>query len=128
MSVAQVNVGFQVKIKELEDQLKKAHASLRTTERGFKGIGSEFQKTGQVISKVNPVVGQSIGQFGELGTMLPQVGNEIAKLNILVRANPWIALATVIAAAGVAIAVFASKTSDAAKMQKMLSSAILEAE
>lgn len=128
MAVAQVNVGFQVKIKELEDQMKKANASFRAAERSFKTIGTEFTKTGQMISNINPEIGGTIGRFGQLGSLIPQVGKEMAKLNIIARANPWVALAVALSAAAVTFAALASKMSDAAKVQKLFGDAALEAE
>lgn len=127
MAVAQVNVGFQVKLKELDEQMKKANALFRSTERSFKAVGSEFVKSGQMLSQVNKPLGDAVGRFGELGSMVPEVGKEIAKLNLLVRANPWIALGTAIAAAGVAMAVFMSRSSQAAKLQKTLTEVTVEA-
>lgn len=126
-SVAQVNVGFQVKLRELDEQMKKANNLFKESERRFKSVGSEFTKTGQVIAKVNQPLGDAVGRFGEMSSMVPVVGKEIAKLNVLIRANPWIALGTAIAAAGVALAAYLSKTSEAARIQKTISEVTIEA-
>lgn len=126
-SVAQVNVGFQVKLRELDEQMKKANNLFKESERRFKSVGSEFTKTGQVIAMVNQPLGDAVGRFGEMSSMVPVVGKEIAKLNVLIRANPWIALGAAIAAAGVALAAYLSKTSEAARIQKTISEVTIEA-
>lgn len=128
MSVASINVGFQVNVKELALQLNQAAVKLEQHKAKFDEIGSSIGQAGMYIGRyVDQMAGTVITTIGGVVSFIPEIMSGIAKLNAVIAANPWIALATVIAAAGTALYFFTRKGSEAAQMQKMLNDVNTEA-
>ncbi|WP_158962597.1 hypothetical protein [Myroides fluvii] len=128
MSVASINVGFQVNVKELADKLNQAAVKLEQHKAKFDEIGSSIGQAGMYIGRyVDQMAGTVITTIGGVVSFIPEIMSGIAKLNAVIAANPWIALATVITAAGTALYFFTRKGSEAAQMQKMLNDVNTEA-
>ncbi|MDM1408052.1 hypothetical protein [Myroides sp. DF42-4-2] len=128
MSVASINVGFQVNVKELADKLNQAAAKLEEHKARFEEIGSAIGQAGMYIGRyVDQMAGTVISTIGGVVAFIPEIISGISKLNAILIANPWVALATVITAAGTALYFFTRKGSEAAQMQKMLNDVNAEA-
>lgn len=128
MAVASINVGFQVNVKELADKLNQAAAKLEEHKARFEEIGNAIGKAGMYVGRyVDQMAGTVISTIGGVVSFIPEIVSGISKLNAVIAANPWIALATVITAAGTALYFFTRKGSEAAQMQKMLNDVNAEA-
>ncbi|WP_060872872.1 hypothetical protein [Myroides odoratus] len=128
MAVASINVGFQVNVKELADKLNQAAAKLEEHKARFEEIGDAIGKAGMYVGRyVDQMAGTVISTIGGVVSFIPEIVSGISKLNAVIAANPWIALATVITAAGTALYFFTRKGSEAAQMQKMLNDVNAEA-
>ncbi|WP_413513261.1 hypothetical protein [Myroides odoratus] len=128
MAVASINVGFQVNVKELADKLNQAAAKLEEHKEKFEEVGNAIGKAGMYVGRyVDQMAGTVISTIGGVVAFIPEIMSAISKLNALIMANPWTALATVITAAGTALYFFTRKGNEAAQMQKMLNDVNAEA-
>ncbi|MGG5599465.1 hypothetical protein ACPDHJ_06645 [Myroides sp. C8-3] len=94
----------------------------------FEEIGSAIGQAGMYIGRyVDQMAGTVISTIGGVVAFIPEIISGISKLNAILIANPWVALATVITAAGTALYFFTRKGSEAAQMQKMLNDVNAEA-
>lgn len=128
MAVAQVNVGFQVQLKELGEKLAKAAALLENHRAKFQEVGSSIGQAGMYIGRyVDQMTGTVITSIGGVVAFIPEIISGFSKLNALIVANPWIAAAAAIAAAGAALYLYTKRGSEAAQMQRMLNGVNAEA-
>lgn len=121
MSVASINVGFQVNVKELADKLNQAAAKLEEHKAKFDQIGHSIGQAGMYIGRyVDQMAGTVVTTIGGVVAFIPEIISALSKLNALIMANPWTALATAITAAGTAVYFLTRKGNEAVQMQKML--------
>lgn len=128
MAVAQINVGFQVQIKELAEKMNQAAEILEKNKAKFTEIGNSIGQAGMYVGRyVDQMAGTVITSIGGIVSFIPEIMSAISKLNALIIANPWIALATAITAAGTALYFYTRKGSEAMQTQKMLNDINVEA-
>lgn len=128
MAVAQINVGFQVQVKELAEKMNQAAEILEKNKAKFVKAGNSIGQAGMYVGRyVDQMAGAVISTIGGVVTFIPEIMSGISKLNALLIANPWVALATAITAAGAALYFYTRKGSEAAQTQKMLNDINVEA-
>lgn len=128
MSVASINVGFQVNVKELADKLNQAAAKLEEHKAKFEEVGNAIGKAGMYIGRyVDQMAGTVVSTIGGVVAFIPEIISALSKLNALIMANPWTALAAAITAAGTAVYFLTRKGNEAVQMQKMLNDVNTEA-
>lgn len=128
MAVAQINVGFQVNVKELSEKLNQAAGELEKHKAKFQEVGSAIGQAGMYVGRyVDQMAGTVITTIGGVVTFIPEIISGVTKLNAVLVANPWIALATAIAAAGAALYFYTKKGNEAMQIRKMLNDVNAEA-
>jgi len=128
MAVAQINVGFQVNVKELSEKLNQAAGELEKHKAKFQEVGSAIGQAGMYVGRyVDQMAGTVITTIGGVVTFIPEIISGVTKLNAVLMANPWIALATAITAAGAALYFYTKKGNEAMQIRKMLNDVNAEA-
>ena len=128
MAVAQINVGFQVNVKELSEKLNQAAGELEKHKAKFQEVGSAIGQAGMYVGRyVDQMAGTVITTIGGVVTFIPEIISGVTKLNAVLVANPWIALATAITAVGAALYFYTKKGNEAMQIRKMLNDVNAEA-
>lgn len=128
MAVAQINVGFQVQVKELADKLAEASKALDNYKDKFREAGNSIGKAGVYIGRyVDQMAGTVISSIGGVVAFIPELVQVFSKLTAFLAANPWILVATAIGAAGAALYAYTRAGNEAAKTQRMLNNINKEA-
>lgn len=129
MSVAHVNVGFQVQLDQFTAKMKEAEKVFEQYTQKYAAYGEKIKQVGDVVSQyVNKDLGALVTKAGELTSRLPELHKNLAKIAPLIAASPWMAVAVAIGAAGLALAAFTTRNNEALAVQKMLNDVNLEAE
>lgn len=121
MAVSQINVGFQVNVKELAEKLNQAATELEKHKKKFTEVGNSIGQAGQYIGRyVDQMAGTVVTTIGGVVAFVPEIISGFSKLNAFLIANPWVAAATAIAAAGAALYLYTKRGTEAAQIQRML--------
>ncbi|MDM1397117.1 hypothetical protein HX049_08005 [Myroides odoratimimus] len=121
MAVSQINVGFQVNVKELAEKLNQAAIELEKHKKKFTEVGNSIGQAGQYIGRyVDQMAGTVVTTIGGVVAFVPEIISGFSKLNAFLIANPWVAAATAIAAAGAALYLYTKRGTEAAQIQRML--------